>query len=40
MNGYFVGSGPLGSGPNGPGSDFSVMPRNSACQVHTYRNCL
>ena len=27
MNGYSAGSGPLGSGPTGPGSGFSVMPR-------------
>ena len=26
MNGYSAGSGPLGSGPTGPGSGFSVMP--------------
>ena len=30
MNGYFVGSGPLGSGPTGPGSGFSVMPSQNA----------
>ena len=27
MNGYFVGSGPLGSDPSSPGSGFSVMPK-------------
>ena len=26
MTGYFVWSGPLGSGPTCPGSGFSVMP--------------
>ena len=29
MNGYSAGSGPLGSGPTGPGSGFSVMPHEN-----------
>ena len=38
--GILPGSGPLGSGPTGPGSGFSVMPHQSvffiigACQYH------
>ena len=33
MNGYSAGSGPLGSGPTGPGSGFSVMPITPLCFV-------
>ena len=36
MNGYSAGSGPLGSGPTGPGSGFSVMPNNTNI-IHLFK---
>ena len=32
--GILPGSGPLGSGPTGPGSGFSVMPTQAAVSGH------
>ena len=40
MNGYSAGSGPLGSGPTGPGSGFSVMPLKSTRCVIFYPHSL
>ena len=37
--GIHRGSGPLGSGPTGPGSGFSVMPPKSDLHVYSNGSC-